>query len=481
MKKIFLTTAMFVLFANFSIAQTRTLDLGEFTGIRVGQTFQVHLIQADRNEIIVPEGISDDVFQVIGNTLRIQGASANQREPIIVLFKSLDSLIASGTARITSEGQITGDRLILRLTGASQAKLNLAYERVSSSVCGTALLDLAGIVTNIQRITGSGASSINVEQLQAERTDIHLRGASRARVYTVTATGSALGTTVLHLNPEAENLLAIQTTARVFPPRQQTSTSAQGSERQRHPEGWLHGVIEDGLDIEGVRLIGGSGVSPRRPRGFSPRYAVLDFGFVGFGQNFFQHTLPSSHENMMLSRSQSFTIGVNLPVFDVGIRLGQSNFGVGSVVGLNWNIFRFLESDWIASIDRDTDTRQFLMIQDTSLNYIKSNLRSSWIRLPVFVQYQQGHFSALVGIVGNVRMGSSAKQVWLNDRSSRRRNVDRGRDMNRFYLNGFRADAEMRITYRQVGVFATYSLTNMFVNNRGPELNTFSFGFSLGL
>jgi len=194
MKKIILTAALFVLITNLSIAETRTLNLGEFTSISVGQNFQVQLMQADRNEIIVPENIRDDVFQVSDNLLRIQGANVNQVDPIIVLFKTLDSLIVSGTARVSSEHQIIGDRLRVRLIGASRVTLVLAYENVSSRAYGASQLNMSGTVANMLRVVGHGAATINAEQLVALRTDIHMRGAARANINTETATGSILET-----------------------------------------------------------------------------------------------------------------------------------------------------------------------------------------------------------------------------------------------------------------------------------------------
>jgi hypothetical protein len=92
------------------------------------------------------------------------------------------------------------------------------------------------------------------------------------------------------------------------------------------------------------------------------------------------------------------------------------------------------------------------------------------------VQYQNKDFSVTAGVVGNVRLGASAKQVFRFEGNNKKQ-----RDVRRdnFYLNGLRLDTELRAAYKQIGVFAAYSLTDMFLNNRGPELNAFSFGLTL--
>ncbi|MCL2415083.1 MAG: DUF2807 domain-containing protein [Bacteroidales bacterium] len=486
MKKLFFTTAMFILFASVSIAQTRALDLGEFTEIRVGQTFQVQLIQADRNEIIVPENLSDTLFTVNNGTLRIHGPGASQREPIIIIFKSLDTLAVSGTARVSSENEITGSRLRLRLSGASQTRLALAYENVASNLSGAAQLNLSGTISNRHRIIGESASFINAEQLETPDTDIHLSGAARANINTKTATGTARGTSVIHFNPDVENLLSISTTARVWPDRRQNVATQQrpanlqpSAAQQRSSEGWLHDFIDD-INIQNSLKRAVPSLTNRR---FRPRYAGLDFGFGGFGQDFFQNTLPEGYENMQIRVNQSWVINWN--IFDRGLfRFGQSNFGMGTGLGIGWNIYRFLDHNMIPSTDRNEDGRMVFAISpydgDEVRNFRKSNLRSSWLRVPLFVQYQNQNrrFTASAGVVANVRLGASTKQVYRVEGNSRwTRDARRNRDS--FYMNGFRLDTELRVTHGNLGLFASYSLTEMFLNNRGPELNAFSFGATL--
>ena len=131
----------------------------------------------------------------------------------------------------------------------------------------------------------------------------------------------------------------------------------------------------------------------------------------------------------------------------------------------------------IPSMDREN--RQFTInpfAGEEDRVYRKSNLRSSWLRIPVFLQYGDRNFAVLAGVVGNVRLGASAKQVYTFPDSNRRQRFVSRDD---FYLQGFRLDTEVRITHRNFGIFASYSLTEMFLNNRGPELNAFSFGATL--
>ena len=461
MKKIILTTALFVLITNLSIAETRTVELGEFTSIHIGRTAHVQLIQADRNEIIVPENVSDDAFRLRNNTLTIRGVHrigvvSEEQEQVIVLFRTLERLDISGAARVSSDGEITGDELRLDLSGTGIVTLTLAYERILTTMSGTSQLNLSG-TAQTHRIRGSGVTAINAREFRTQEANIVLSGMSRAEINTETVVGQLSGMSSLHLNPEAQHAVSTSGTAFVRGGEETEVTLAQNG---------TYVSTEITTERTSTRT---------RTRRFNPRYSGFDFGFGGFGQDFFRTTLPEGYENMELRLHQSFVINANL--FDRGWRFGQSNFSIGTGLGFGWNIYRFQEHDMIPSMDREN--RQFVInpyAGEEDRVYRKSNLRSSWLRIPVFLQYGDRDFAILAGVVGNVRLGASAKQVYTFPDSNRRQRFVSRDD---FYLQGFRLDTEVRITFRSFGIFASYSLTEMFLNNRGPELNAFSFGATL--
>ena len=450
MKKLFFTTAMFILFASVSIAQTRTLNLGEFTSIDIRQAFNVQLMQSNRCEIIVPANFSDDIFTINDGVLKIW--STNPRtteqnattEQITILFTTLERLVTSGASRVSSEHEITGESIKLELSGASVTTLTLVYDDVSTNVSGAARLTLSGRARQ-HNLQGSGAAWIRTREFETQETNINLSGASQASLNTRNATGTVTGTSrLIFANADAQHdLVTVSGTATI---NNQAVQRAEQRQRQRQ----------------------------RDARRFSPAYSGFDFGINSFGQDFFRHSLPTEYKDMELSLHNSFVMNLNISEF--GLRLGRSNFGVGAGLGVGWNIYRFLEHDMIPGKDKSPNRFVINQSTDTTRNFGKSNLRSSWLRIPAFVQYQNKDFSVTAGVVGNVRLGASAKQVFRFEGNNKKQ-----RDVRRdnFYLNGLRLDTELRAAYKQIGVFAAYSLTDMFLNNRGPELNAFSFGLTL--
>jgi hypothetical protein len=172
------------------------------------------------------------------------------------------------------------------------------------------------------------------------------------------------------------------------------------------------------------------------------------------------------------------SFAINLNIFRYAVRLGgpTSKFSGGTGFGIGWDVYRFLDNSMIPTkFDGEFSINPYDGGQDR--NFKRSALRTTWLRVPLYLQYSKsrhGSLFATAGVVGNVRMGASSRQVYdLYGKKS-----DKTKD--HFYLNAFRADAELRLGYENLSVFATYSLTNMFLKNRGPELTTYSFGISLG-
>lgn len=74
------------------------------------------------------------------------------------------------------------------------------------------------------------------------------------------------------------------------------------------------------------------------------------------------------------------------------------------------------------------------------------------------------------GMYAGYRLGSYTK-VKADD--------NKDRDHGSYYLENIRYGARVQIGYRGLDLFANYDLNEVFVSNRGPQLNAFSFGVIL--
>jgi hypothetical protein len=83
----------------------------------------------------------------------------------------------------------------------------------------------------------------------------------------------------------------------------------------------------------------------------------------------------------------------------------------------------------------------------------------------------EGGFRLGVGGYAGYKLASYTKTV-VDDRN-------RDKDHDGFYLNNLRYGVRVQMGFRGVDLFANYDLNEMFVKNKGPQLNAFSFGVIL--
>jgi hypothetical protein len=504
MKKIILTTALIVLFTNVLNAQERRLT-ADFTKIIVEDDFRVTLVPSDRNEVIIPRGLvfgegESRAVDTITGTYRLRYTNPGSKgafsrlgkdETVIIHFKSLEELTLSGTATARSETPIIGEQLKLVLSGASSATLDVKVDKLISNLSGASNLTLSGMA-EVHSIETFGASRVSAQNLNVELTDVTLFGASSTRITTSQATGTVSGASRLTLNEDAEDNVSrsgMASTRRQTASREFTEEMRDIEEEMRELEEEMKELEKEMRNLENERGIPAGaffGVGPdgffiqtpqiKTKKKFTPSYGYVDFGFSGYGQDFFQHTLPEDYETMQLKQNVSFVFNINF--IQYGIRLGQSNFGMASGFGIGWNSYRFLEENVIPM--RDRETRMFVAEPydgPENRKYSRSTLRTSWLKVPLYLNYKKSDFSVAAGVVGNVRMGAMSRQIYRVPGNSKQR----VKTNDNFYLNAFRMDTELRFGYKDIGFFATYSLTEMFLRNRGPELYPFSFGITLGM
>ncbi len=89
------------------------------------------------------------------------------------------------------------------------------------------------------------------------------------------------------------------------------------------------------------------------------------------------------------------------------------------------------------------------------------------------VRYGRNGFRIGLGGYAGYRIGSHAKLVSNKDGKK-----SKSRENNNFYLNNFRYGIRMIVGYGEVDFFINYDLNELYAENRGPQLNAFSFGIS---
>ncbi|MBX2896669.1 MAG: hypothetical protein KF763_14585 [Cyclobacteriaceae bacterium] len=154
-------------------------------------------------------------------------------------------------------------------------------------------------------------------------------------------------------------------------------------------------------------------------------------------------------------------------------------------LGASWYNFKFQNAQTQVSKD---DNSVIFQPDTRDADFIKSKLTATYLNASLvpmldfggnrhkpsfFDGYNADSFRIGVGPYVGYRIASYSKQVFKeNDAERKPRNHDN------FYLNNLRYGLRAQIGFDDVDLFFNYDLNELFVANKGPQLNAFSFGIT---
>jgi hypothetical protein len=161
--------------------------VSSFNGIEVSGAFDVLLSQGPVQSLIVEadQNLMKIIkTEVVGNTLRI-----SQREPIrdakslkiFITVPEMKRIEVSGAVDIETQTKFTQNEMSLEISGATDAKLDLAVQKLEVSSSGGCDLKLSGVAT-VFAIDASGAVEVKAYDLLSESVSIDISGAGNAEV-----------------------------------------------------------------------------------------------------------------------------------------------------------------------------------------------------------------------------------------------------------------------------------------------------------
>lgn len=218
---------------------------------------------------------------------------------------------------------------------------------------------------------------------------------------------------------------------------------------------------------DGTEILWGKDKHRRDRSGrFNGHWEGIEFGFNGFDEA--DYSDYNGIEFMSLNQGKSAEFNLNF--YELNIGLAKSYVGLVSGMGLSFNSYRF-ENPYTL-VKGATRTEPVLLdYEDLS----KTKLAVSYLNVPLLLEFQipvnqnEGRLFINAGLVGGVKLGSHTK-VKHGD--------TKDKDRSGFNLNSFKYSATARVGYKDVSLFATYSLTPLFQSGKGPELTPFTVGIS---
>lgn len=208
---------------------------------------------------------------------------------------------------------------------------------------------------------------------------------------------------------------------------------------------------------------------------FEGHWSGFYYGFVNFAH------LPEKYKELDLDWSHSFAMQFNICTFDQNFS-ARNNFGLVTGLGLEYQRLRFNQDN--ISLTKKDGQLEIIHPQDLyddMASIKRSTFKVLYLTIPVMleVQFPAAHskrFYLSGGVMGGVRMHSKTKIVYDNPQGDKEKQKHKGN----FNMVPFKADAVARIGYRNVSIWGSYTLTNMFKSD-GPHLHPYTIGLGLNI
>ncbi|MBL7870449.1 MAG: hypothetical protein JNM78_02470 [Cyclobacteriaceae bacterium] len=152
-------------------------------------------------------------------------------------------------------------------------------------------------------------------------------------------------------------------------------------------------------------------------------------------------------------------------------------------LGVSWYNFKFQNEQTLIS---KNDNSVLFMADTRDADFKKSKLTATYVnasivpmldfgksrRKPsVFDDHNSDSFRIGVGPYIGYRIDSYTKQKFEENGNERK-----PRDHDNFYLNNLRYGMRLQLGFDDVDLFFNYDMNELFIENKGPKLNAFSFG-----
>lgn len=203
-----------------------------------------------------------------------------------------------------------------------------------------------------------------------------------------------------------------------------------------------------------------------RSNKFNGHWEGIEFGFNGFDKA--DYSAYNVSDFMELNQGKSMEFSFNF--YELNIGLAKSYVGLVSGMGLSFNSYRF-ENPY--TIEKGLNRTEPVLLDQENL--AKTKLAISYLNVPLLLEFQipvnqnEGRLFVNAGLIGGVKIGSHTKVKYGDDKV---------KDRSGFNMNSFKYAATARVGYKDISLFATYSLNPLFQTGKGPELTPFTIGIS---
>ena len=458
------------------------ISTSDFSSFEINQPLDVYIHQADSSYIeLKGNNVNADKVHINNKeghlVIQLSGA-ANMNAVIHIYTKDYKGIQLRSSSDLHTIGQIKGDELFVETSSASDCNLNLDYNHLIAKVSGASDLSIYGRA-EVLDLEISGASDFDSYGAKNTTTRLHAVGSSDVNVNPDSSLIADLsGASELRYKNEPAHKSINSTGASEYSQKSNTGDTVSFNNM---------GVYENGdtvrIDLgNGKRQLvivdGNDGVKIKTHRGnraqFRGNWAGVELGVNGYMTPNGEINMPTGYEFLELKYENSRNFNLNF--FQQSFNIAGNKFGFLTGLGFRWLNYRFAND---VVLSGDSSTVYGYHDVDPTRSYTKSKLTAWYLTMPLLFEYQtnshhlSNSFHIAVGVIGGLRLGSHSKHVFTTTGGGKQKNRDA------FHLQPFVLDATARVGWGPINLFATYSLIDMFRQDRGPELRPFTVGIIL--
>jgi hypothetical protein len=469
MKTIFtLLAGMIVSSAIFAQNEKQERNLEPFNQMEVDGNFTVIITQSDQQSVIVdalPNAQEKILTEVKNGVLIISDKGAPGEKKIEINVPDLSRIKQTGVTTIRTSGTFKTENLELESSGASSSRYTLETDKLKTTVTGAGDIRLKGS-TNSLIASLSGAGNLRAYDLSVKKAEISISGAGEARVDVtdeLIAKVSGAGK-VLYKNEPTQQNVQIMGAGEVRQARNVTAESKADTTKLRFGNKNLTIISEE--DTVKVKTSKSKKYTPKN------HWAGIDLGVAGYLSPQQSFAMQAEHSSFELDYARSRTVNFNF--LQHNVRLIRHNLIFVTGLGSSFTRYHFHDRQTIVTPHVDST-----FMASTGNVTRKHFLSTTYLTAPLLLEINthkkaSKSFHLATGVIGGYRIGS--RNVQVLESGGRRSRLATRDDFN---LSPFNLNATVRIGYGNFNVFATYSLTQLFQGNRGPELYPVSAGITL--
>lgn len=208
----------------------------------------------------------------------------------------------------------------------------------------------------------------------------------------------------------------------------------------------------------------------KKNKRFNGHWAGFEMGFNSFYDD--DYSIYSIDDDFMeLDQPKSLEVNINFLEYNIALQKDKGNIGLVTGMGYSMNNYRF---DNPLTIDKQDGIVVPVSLDPEGIK--KTKLYVSYLTVPLLLEFQipvNGFTNKVFvsgGVIGGVNIGSRTKI---------KQNSSKTKDKGSFNINPFKYALTGRVGLGDISLYATYNLSPLFKDGKGPELFPFSIGLSL--